>query len=87
LLFSVLKHTRPLVYTKFSKILLKFCQALGIERIYDIGYPCDLSATEGQFKGIEIIPMGFQPNQVVSELMSTSRGGFLDYSRFPSRFG
>jgi hypothetical protein len=81
------KHSRPLVYTKFSKNLLKACRALGIERIYDVGDPCDLSATEGQFKGIEIIPMGFQPNQVVSELMLTSRGGFLDYSRFPKDLG
>ncbi|OPF20323.1 hypothetical protein B1L04_02690 [Microcystis aeruginosa KW] len=81
------KHNRPLVYTKFSKNLLKACRALGIERIYDVGYPCDLSTTEGQFKGIEIIPMGFQPHQVVSELMLTSRGGFLDYSRFPRDLG
>jgi len=81
------QHTRPLVYTKFSKNLLKACRALGIERIYDVGYPCDLSTTEGQFKGIEIVPMGFQSNQVVSELMLTSRGGFLDYSRFPRDLG
>jgi hypothetical protein len=81
------KHTRPLVYTKFSKNLLKACRALGIERIYDVGYPCDLSTTEGQFKGIEIIPTGFQPNQVVSELMLSSRAGFLDYSRFPKDLG
>jgi hypothetical protein len=81
------KYSRPLVYTKFSKNLLKACRALGIERIFDVGDPCDLSATEGQFKGIEIIPMGFQPHQVVSELMLTSRGGFLDYSRFPKDLG
>lgn len=81
------KYTRPLVYTKFSKNLLKACRALGIERIYDVGYPCDLSTTEGQFKGIEIVPMGFQSNQVVSELMLTSRGGVLDYSHFPKDLG
>jgi len=81
------QHTRPLVYTKFSKNLLKACRAWDIERIYDVGYPCDLSNTEGQFKGIEIVPMGFQSNQVVSELMLTSRGGFLDYSRFPRDLG
>lgn len=72
---------RHRVYKNCFKELLYSCQVLEIEEIYDVGKPLNLHPSD--FKGVRLVEMGFQPAQVVSQLMLNSWAGFLDYSRFP----
>lgn len=77
---------RHRVYKNSLKELLQYCQILGIEEIYDIGQPLDLK-TQYTFGKVHLIEMGFQPAEVVSQLMLTSLAGCLDYTRFPGNLG
>lgn len=76
---------RHRVYANFLNELLSTCHILGIEEIYDIGKPLNLHLSN--FNGIHVVEMGFQPSEVVSQLMLESMAGFFDYSRFPGDLG
>ncbi|HEY9652412.1 MAG TPA: glycosyltransferase family 1 protein [Coleofasciculaceae cyanobacterium] len=76
---------RNRVYANYLSELLFTCSSLGIEEIYDIGKPLNLRLSD--FKKMQVVEMGFQPSDVVSQLMLDSMAGFFDYSRFPGDLG
>ena len=78
-------YSRPRIYKEFFKELLRSCQILGIEEIYDLGPSFDLNLPE--FSGVHVVEMGEQPPEVISQLMLTSLAGFFDYSLWPGDLG
>lgn len=78
-------HNRLRLYQKYLKYLLQACKTLGIEEIYDIGQKIDIC--QDDLQGIRLVQMGKQPSEVVSQMMSTSLAGFLDYSWYPGCLG
>jgi hypothetical protein len=78
------RGTRLRSYFRLQK-LIKVCQALQITTIYDVGPTHSLKLSE--LMGIEVICMGVQPPQAVSQIMSQTFAGFFDYSHNPGTFG
>lgn len=74
-------HDRQRVYKNHLPSLLQTCNALGIQEICDIGSPLNLDATA--FKTLQLVELGFQPEEAIRQLMLTSFAGLIDYSRFP----
>jgi len=73
---------RQRVYQNSLKDLVKSCQTLGIEEIYDIGPPLQLQANY-HLEGIPLIELGFQSQESISQVLLTSMVGCLDYTPFP----
>lgn len=78
-------YTRPQVYQKFRQDLIRSCQILQIKKIYDVGSPLKLKLS--QWRGVEMVEMGIQPPEVISQLMMNCWAGFFDYSSFPGKLG
>ena len=76
---------RQRVYKNYFQELLYTCRILKIAEICDIGKSLNLNSSE--FEDVRLVEMGFQPNEVVRQLMLNSWVGFIDYSRFPGDLG
>ncbi|HBE18014.1 MAG TPA: hypothetical protein DEG17_24950 [Cyanobacteria bacterium UBA11149] len=76
---------RHRLYKNHLKELIQLCHILEIKEIYDIGQPLNLDCDN--FAGVKVIEMGFQPHEIVSELMLNSLVGCLDYTKFPGQVG
>lgn len=72
---------RARIYNNHSPTLIQSCQLLGIDKIYDIG--STLNLPDYSQTDIELISLGFRSSTEVSELLSTSLAGCIDYSPFP----
>jgi hypothetical protein len=78
-------QTRQRVYVTHAKSLFELCHVLGITEICDIGVPHELSLIPP--KGIHITEMGVQSADQISEILSHSLAGFIDYSHSPGTLG
>lgn len=76
---------RSRIYQNHFPALIHSCMLLGIEEIYDIGPPLQLP--EHSNLEINLIEMGYRSQPEVSELLSNSLAGCLDYSPFPGNLG
>jgi hypothetical protein len=76
---------RARIYNNHSPALIQSCQLLNIDEIYDIGSPLNLP--NYAHAGIEIVELGFRSPAEISELLSTSLAGCIDYSPFPGNLG
>ena len=76
---------RARIYNNHSSVLLQSCQLLGITEIYDIGSTLDLP--DYSHAGINLCSIGFRSPAEISELLSTSLAGCIDYSPFPGNLG
>jgi len=74
--------SRERVYTNSAKALLKSCGLLGIEEIVDIG-PFLEKDVQIFSKEIPVTAIGPQSSIKVSEVLSESMAGFIDYSHNP----
>ncbi len=74
--------SRERLYQNSGKALVESCRLLGIEEIIDIGLPLgkhlDVYPEE-----IRVTPVGPQSSQQISEVLSKSMAGFIDYSHNP----
>ena len=66
------------VYQNSSSVLSHTCELLRIEKIIDIGSPVELNFSS--INNIHIIKMGQQPAAKISETLSNSLVGFLNYN-------
>lgn len=74
--------TRERLYNNSAKALVKSCRKLGIEEVVDIGPP--LGKNMDIFpEGIHVTAIGPQSSQKISEKLSESMAGFIDYSHNP----
>ncbi|WP_008315091.1 hypothetical protein [Leptolyngbya sp. PCC 6406] len=78
-------NDRGRVYKYHLPKLLSICKHLAIQEIVDIGRPLALNAQD--FGDIRLIEMGFQPAEVVSQMLLTAIAGMIDYTRFPGDLG
>jgi hypothetical protein len=76
---------RARIYDNHSPALIQSCQLLGINEIYDIG--STLKLPNYSPAGIELRSIGFRSPAEISELLSTSLAGCIDYSPFPGNLG
>lgn len=68
-------HSRLIVYKQHLAFVEQLCEALQIEKIYDIGVPTGL--TLSQINGIPIVEMGVIKAAEVSKIMLDSVAGLL----------
>lgn len=78
--------SRCKIYQNNLPKLLKTCQILDIQTIYDIGQSLELKQ-KYNFRDINLVEMGFQPSEVIKEILLNSKYGCLDYSHFPKNLG
>ncbi len=76
---------RARIYNNHSPALIQSCQLLGIDEIYDIG--SILNLPDYSQTGIDLRSIGFRSPTEISELLSTSLAGCIDYSPFPGNLG
>ena len=76
---------RARIYNNHSPALIQSCQLLGIDEIYDIG--STLNLPNYTHAGIDLRSIGFRSPVEISELLSTSLAGCIDYSPFPGNLG
>lgn len=85
------KNGRFNLYSKNEQAIRRICQALSIEQLIDIGKAdrriTDILGNLNKLDNIEVIQKGILPSQEVSQLMSSSYAGLLDYSKFPGDLG
>lgn len=72
---------RARIYNNHSSALVQSCQLLKINEIYDIG--STLNLPDYTDAGIDLCSIGFRSPAEISELLSTSFAGCIDYSPFP----
>lgn len=76
---------RARIYNNHSLALIQSCQLLEIDKIYDIG--STLNLPNYTHAGIDLRSIGFRSPAEISELLSTSLAGCIDYSPFPGNLG
>ncbi|MDJ0728440.1 MAG: hypothetical protein QNJ33_00440 [Crocosphaera sp.] len=74
--------SRCKIYQNALPKLLKICKILDIQTIYDIGKSLELKQ-QYNFRDVNLVEMGFQPSEVIQEILLNSKYGCLDYSHFP----
>ena len=76
---------RARIYNNHSPALIQSCQLLDINEIYDIG--STLTLPDYSQAGIDLRSIGFRSPTEISELLSTSLAGCIDYTPFPGNLG
>jgi hypothetical protein len=71
------KGRRLQVYQRSREILGQLCSHLGIDEVFDVGCPLDLDFSIA--KNVRVTILGELPGEAVSQLLSNSIAGFLDY--------
>jgi len=69
--------SRARAYQQSKSILTQVCQQLSIEEICDIGPAMELELSS--LDGVPITKMGQQPTSEISEILSNSIAGFINY--------
>lgn len=76
---------RSRLYQRNLEAIIQSCKLLGIEEIYDVGPLLELPSLAQS--DVNLVQMGFLPENKISELLLTSLAGCMDYSPFPGNLG
>jgi len=86
-----LPYSRRRVYSKHSHDILKICQVLNLNRVYDIGcYDTRITNILNNLKKlnkVKFIETGALSPEMISKLMLSSYAGLFDYSHCPGDLG